>query len=160
HRLAADDELVAFQLLVLLRGFNYCQVTSFQLRFRIWDAPFLFVDEVESHRILATLSQSCRSHAHEPAQLIRAGTMTEYDRHARAIILRGRIQHRRHGISFINFDCQLAGLSHDSTSELPQMVIAMQVAPAHPITFRHLREQWMTAPLEVALRVGDTTNDS
>src|SRR5882762_10819954 len=84
------------------RRLNYRLITGFKSRFRIRDAASLFfVEKVESHDIESTRGQTCSSHAHEAAQLVRAGAVTKDDSHTRALPLRGRIKQRRDASEFV-----------------------------------------------------------
>src|SRR5207248_7860937 len=64
-----------------------------------------------------------------------------------------------HRVGFANSNSQFSCFSHESNSELAQMMITVQITPAHPIAFTHLGKQRMTAPFEIALGARDSTND-
>src|SRR6267142_5080944 len=84
------------------RRLNYRLITGFKSRFRIRDAAsLLFVEKVESHEIESTRGQTCSSHAHETAQLVRAGAVTKDDSHTRPFPFRSRIKQRRDAAEFV-----------------------------------------------------------
>src|SRR2546423_1351376 len=86
HRLAADNQPIALQFLVLDDRVDDRAITCFQARCGVGNlAALLGVKKIESDNVESAFGQAAREQTHKAAQLVRARAVAENDGHADAI---------------------------------------------------------------------------